>query len=413
MQYVVIGGSAAGMAAANAIREVDARGSVIVLTDEIIMPYFRPMLPLVISGKKKLSDLYLSNLGPYTALDLEIRTNSSVKNINTAEQTVAVQNGDELPYDKLLIASGGRPIIPADIEGTGAKGVFSIRFLKDAEELALRAKSSKMAVMLGAGLVNLKTALELNGMGVGVTLIEKENEVLPKLMESSAGAFIHRALSNERINVITGSTVTRILTDKKNEVKGVMLANGTEFSCEIVCIGIGVQPNVAFLKDSGINMNGGVVIDKYMRSNVSNIFAAGDVADTINPITGERVIPGQWTNAVEMGHCAGKNMAGKTIDYPGAFNILNAAQIGDVPFVSMGILHTKGTDFEMHVKSDSSSYRNLVFTPDGSKLIGALFIGDVARSGLYRYLIREGLPITKIKKEIINHLLHYGHILKD
>lgn len=96
-----------------------------------------------------------------------------------------------------------------------------------------------------------------------------------------------------------------------------------------------------------------------------------------------------------------------------AFSILNATQLADVPFVSMGTVHTGDTDLETHVRSDSRGYQKLVFSPDGSKLMGALFIGDISRSGLYRYLIREGLPIKKIKQEIIDHSLHYGRILRD
>lgn len=412
MQYVIIGGSAAGMSAANAIRELDGSGSVIILTDENSKPYFRPMLPLVISGKKKAQDLNLSGFGPYTAPDLDIRTNSRVNKVDTVNQTVTIQNGEELPYDRLLIATGGRPSIPPGIEGIGAKGVFSLRFLKDAEEMAQRAKSAAKTVMLGAGLVNLKAALALNEIGVGVTLIEQENEILPRLMEPDAGALIHQALSDAGINLITGSTITRIIADA-GEVTGVLLADGRELSCGMVCINTGVQPNVEFLKDSGLTMNGGIVIDNYMRSNVSNVFAAGDVADTNNPITGERVVTGQWTNAVEMGRCAGRNMAEKSAEYPGAFNILNATQVGEVPFVSMGMVHTAGTDYETRVRSDSKSYHKLVFTADGSTLIGALFIGDISHAGLYRYLIREGSPATKIKQEIISHRLHYGHILKN
>jgi len=231
-------------------------------------------------------------------------------------------------------------------------------------------------------------------------------------MEPDAGARIHEALSRAGIEVITGCTVSHLLSHG-NKVEGLLLDNHRELPCELLCIGTGIQPNVEFLKDSDIHVNHGVVADHFMKSNVANVFAAGDVADTRDPLTGKRIVTGQWTNAVEMGRCAGRNMAGRPTEYSGAFSILNASQLADVPFVAMGIVHTEGTDFETHERSDSKNYRKVVFSSDGSKLMGSLLIGDISRAGLYRYLIREGLPVTKLKQEIINHSLHYGHILRD
>lgn len=412
MRYVIVGGSAAGMAAATAIREVDRRGSILILSEESNMPYFRPMLPLVISGKKDASDLKLLGFGPYTATDIDIQINSKVEKVNTISRTLTIQNGDELPYDRLLIASGGRPNIPSNIiEEEKTKGVLTLRFLRDAKEINRIAKSSKKAVLLGAGLVNLKTALSLIELGLEVTLVEQEMEILPRLMEPDAGALIRKAVSGTEIKVMTGCTVTRVLSDD-NKVVGVFLDNGQELPCELFCIGTGIEPNVEFLKDSGINVNLGVVADKFLRCNVTNVFAAGDVADTCDPLTGRRIVTGQWTNAVEMGRCAGQNMAGRMTEYTGAFSILNATQLTDVPFVSMGLVHTEGTDLEAHIRSDSKAYYKLVFSSEGSKLLGALFIGDISRAGLFRYIIREGLPITKIKQKIIHHSLHYGDILR-
>jgi len=136
------------------------------------------------------------------------------------------------------------------------------------------------------------------------------------------------------------------------------------------------------------------------------------VAVTLDPITGERIVTGLWTNAAEMGSCAGRNMAGQPGIYSGTFGILNAAQVADEPFVSMGIVHTKGTAYEIHITATPETYRKLVFTPDGTRLVGALFIGDISKAGLYRYIIREMMPIKDIKSEIVNHRLHYGHFLR-
>ena len=187
--------------------------------------------------------------------------------------------------------------------------------------------------------------------------------------------------------------------------------DGREIACEMVCIGKGVRPNVDFYHD-GITIDGGVVVDRFTSSSAPNVYAAGDVAVTFDPITGGRIVTGLWTNAVEMGRCAGLNMAGSSVEYGGTFGILNATQVADVAFVSMGIVHTAGHDYETHVFRSAEAYRKLVFSPDGTVLVGVLLVGDIARAGLYRVLIREKMEVAGIKPHIIDHTLHYGHLLR-
>ncbi|HCX89829.1 MAG: hypothetical protein CO106_12730 [Deltaproteobacteria bacterium CG_4_9_14_3_um_filter_44_9] len=411
MQYIIIGASAAGMAAAEAIRRLDSEGSVTVLSDEQDMPYFRPMLPFIVSGKKKFPEMMLIGQGPYRGANIDVRINSRVEAVNTADQKVSIKSGEELPYDKLLIATGSVPNIPSDIAGVEAEGVFVLRTIADACAMAHRAETARHAVMLGGGLLNLKAAFALLERGMDVTLIVKSPEVLSKLMEPDDTVLIRNALNKAGLKLVTGSSVTRILSDSSGVI-GVLLDSGREIPCQMVCIGKGIRANVEFLDKSGILVNQGVVVDKFTRSNIQNVFAAGDVAVTLDPITGERIVTGLWTNAAEMGSCAGRNMAGQPGIYSGTFGILNAAQVADEPFVSMGIVHTKGTAYEIHITATPETYRKLVFTPDGTRLVGALFIGDISKAGLYRYIIREMMPIKDIKSEIVNHRLHYGHFLR-
>ena len=119
-----------------------------------------------------------------------------------------------------------------------------------------------------------------------------------------------------------------------------------------------------------------------------------------------------WTNAVEMGRCAGLNMAGRKTAYGGTFGILNATQVADEPFVSMGKVHTDGGDYEVHRHATNAAFRKLVFTPAGDRLVGAVFVGDITNAGLYRYVIREKMPVERFKRQIVDHSLHYGHLLR-
>jgi NAD(P)H-nitrite reductase large subunit len=409
-KYVIVGGSAAGMAAAHTIRLHDRGGAVTVLSEEPDTPYFRPLIPFVVSGKKRAEDMALSGCGPYTGRNIFIRTGARVESVNTTEKTVTVQGSGDLAYEKILFATGSRPYIPPEIEGTHAKGVFALRTLVDARNMAERVETSDHAVMLGGGLLNLKAAFALLERGLKVTLVVYSPEVLSQLMEPEDAFLIRIALDRARLKIKTGSAATHIISDHTG-VTGVALDSGDEMPCQMVCIGKGVRPNVEFLDGSQVRIDGGIVADRYTACNTPDTFTAGDVAVTFEPVSGDRIMTALWTNAVEMGRCAGQNMAGIKTAYSGTFGILNATQVADEPFVSMGAVHTTDHDFEIYRHATDRTYRKVVFNPEGTRLIGAVFIRDITNAGLYRYVIREKMPVMHIKRYIIEHTLHYGHFV--
>jgi len=401
--YLIIGGSAAGMAAAQAIREKDPKGIITVLSEEPDMPYYRPLIPYVITGKKKAESIGLSGNGPYTGAGIEIRTGARVDSVDISHKLVSISGKDRLSYGKLLVATGSSPYIPPELEGTDACGVFALRKLSDARAMAKRAESTGHAVMLGGGLLNLKAAFALLELGVKVTLVVYSPEVLSQLMEPEDTRLIRKALDKAGLKIITGRSAQGIIS----------LDDGSEMPCQMVCIGKGVRPNIDFLSGSKIAIDKGIVVDRYTACNNPHTFAAGDVAVTFDPVTGNRIMTALWTNAVEMGRCAGHNMAGSKTAYSGTFGIMNATQVADEPFVSMGIVHTRNSAYEVHVSATRSTYRKVVFSPDGERLIGVLFIGDITGAGMYRYLIRENKEISRIKSHIVDQTLHYGHFLKS
>ena len=409
-KYIIVGGSAAGMTAAHTIRLHDRQGSVTVLSEEPDTPYFRPLIPFVVSGKKRSEDMVLSGCGPFTGRDIFVRTGARVESVNTTEKIVSVQGSGDLAYEKILFATGSRPYIPPEIEGTHAEGVFALRTLVDARNMAQRVETSDHAVMLGGGLLNLKAAFALLERGLKVTLVVYSPEVLSQLMEPEDAFLIRKALDRAGLKIKTGCAATHIISDRTG-VTGVALDHGGEMSCQMVCIGKGVRPNVEFLDGSNVRIDGGIVADRYTACNTPDTFTAGDVSVTFEPVSGDRIMTALWTNAVEMGRCAGQNMAGIKTAYSGTFGILNATQVADEPFVSMGVVHTTDPDFEIYKHATAITYRKVVFNPEGTRLIGAVFIGDITNAGLYRYVIREKMPVMHIKRYIIDHTLHYGHFI--
>ncbi len=411
-RYLIVGASAAGMAAAEAIRSIDKSGPVTVFSDESDPPYFRPLIPFLISGKKEAADMALIGQGPYRGAGIDVRLNSKVESIDSRARTVELKSGEKVEFDRLLIATGSRPYVPPEIEGTGAEGVFTLRTLADARSAAGRVGRTTRAVMLGGGILNLKASFALLERGIKVTLIVQSPQVLSQLMEPGDAALIRDALNKAGLEIETGVSASRILSGSAG-VRGVLLDDGREIVCETVCIGKGVRPNAAFADSESIHVDSGIVVDRFTASSAESVYAAGDVAVTVDPVTGGRIVTALWTNAVEMGRCAGLNMAGRPTAYGGTFGILNATQVAGVSFVSMGIVHTSGLDYETHVHESRGAYRKLVFSPDGKRLMGVLLLGDISRAGLYRFVIRERMPVEKIKSQIINHTLHYGHFLRS
>ncbi len=344
-RYVIVGGSAAGMAAAETIRRLDPGGSVRVLSEEVDAPYFRPMIPFLVSGKKSPAEISLQGCGPYQAKGIEVLLENRAARIDTGCAQVVTERGESLAYDRLLLATGSRPHLPPGIGGVSSDGVFALRSLADARRTALRAKSTRQAVMLGGGLLNLKVAFALLECGIKVTLVVQSPEVLSQLMEPADAFLVRDALDQAGLKIITGRSARQILSNEDG-VNGVVLDDGAELACRMVCIGKGVQPNADWIDPRQIPVNRGIVVDKYTRTAAENVYAAGDVAVTFEPITGAAIITGLWTNAVAMGRCAGANMADRPTAYGGTFGILNATQVARMPFVSMGIVHTAGTDYE-------------------------------------------------------------------
>lgn len=410
-RYLIVGGSAAGMAAANAIRQQDRTGEITVLSEENDRPYFRPLIPFLVSGRKKPAAMTMTGCGPYTGRNIAVITDARAASVNTADKTVALAGGGQMGYEKILFATGSRPYVPPGIEGTDTDGVFALRTLADARKMARRAERTDHAVMLGGGLLNLKTAFALLERDVKVTLVVYSPEVLSQLMEPADAYLIRQALDRAGLAVKTGASAVGILSDGSG-VTGVALDDGSELACQMVCIGKGVLPNTEFLAGSGVPLDQGIVVDRYTACPAGDAFAAGDVAVSFDPVSGGRMMTALWTNAVEMGRCAGLNMAGVPTAYSGTFGILNATQVADEPFVSMGTVHTAGTGLEVHRHAGRSACRKLVFDPGGTRLVGAVLVGDIKNAGLYRYVIREKMPITHLKGLIVDHRLHYGHLMR-
>lgn len=403
MQYIIIGGSIAGISAAKAIRESNADTEITMISEEG-RAYYRPMIPFLIE-RDDLDVRFVDDpVGKYSIVAL----NEKARSVDMRSKEVLLSPGKRIHFDKLLIATGSKPIIP-DIPGLKGSDVFTLRTMDDALRIKSFAKGKKQALVIGGGFVGTKASIALGHIGLKVTIIEKLAQILPQRLDRRGSKIISDVMRNAGIEIVTGDSVSEIIR-KSGVVKSVRLSSGKIIDADIVIVAIGAKPNVDGLKDSGIKINNGILINEFLQTNIPDIYAAGDVVEYMDLITGMPSVSALWTNAEEMGRFAGKNMAGANIEYKGFLSLMNSTEIFGVPAISIGLIEPEGEGYEIFVEDKIGSYRKFVFKDD--TLAGAIFIGDVSSAGIYTNLIKNKIPMGRLKEEAVRGNLGYINFVR-
>jgi NAD(P)H-nitrite reductase large subunit len=395
MEYTIIGGGIAAYAALKAIRDLDRESRVTVVSAEEHCFYYRPMTPLVVKGDRERDEiLYAGDLPDFHTI------HDRATGLDPATGIITLAHGGPLAFERLLIATGSSPVIPK-IKGISKDNVYLLRTLADAEKLREGAKAAKRAVIIGGGLVGIKKAVALHRSGLAVTVIEEQEEILLPRLDREGAAMVAEKLRREGITILTGEGVVEI--DEPG--RAVTLASGTVLAADLVCVAVGVRPNLEWLAGSGLAIEQGLVVDRRMRTSAEHIYAAGDVVQTRDLVTGKSMVSALWTNAVAMGRTAGLNMAGGKMDYPGSLEIMNATEIEHLAMISVGDINPAGSGYEIATRRRPDSYRKLVFR--NAALVGAVFLGDIENAGVYTALIKSGLPLGGIQEKVRRGTLNY------
>ena len=401
MMYVIIGLGAAGAAAATAIRRYDKAAAITVVTEESAQFYSRVDLPDIVSGKLKENAAVLKNAAEFEALGIEIISGQRVEAILTEEKAVVFADGRRLAYDRLLLATGSKTIIP-DIPGAGALGVRALWTMHQAQQLIDAAGHAKAAVVVGSGLIGLKTALALAARGLKVTVVEKLPRVMPRQLDEIGAEIIAAALQNKGVTIMTGAEVDAIEV-ASGSASGVVV-NGSTLKAEIVVMAVGVKPNADLAIASGIAVGRGITVDANLRTSIPHIYAAGDCAEIIDPATGMSVVPAIWPIAVEQGETAAANMAGEAKAYQPS-SAMNAVEVAGIPLISAGDPNPTAQD-EVMTLTKAGRYRKVV-SRDGV-IRGVLFVGDVRQAGVLVNMCLRGQRSEGIK---LGGALNYVDVL--
>ena len=400
MSVLVLGAGGAGLSAVQAIRSVDKKIDINLVSEEDCTPYSLCGLPDFLSGKTSIKVLNRVDPDFFTENNINLIFGKEAIKVDPSRKTVhfsdsSTNDVNELEFDKLLIAVGSKPIVPS-IPGLNKKQVYIVSNLESCKSIIQGLKKAKKIAVVGGGFIGLECAQAIKKRGKEVFVIESLDRVLANMFDEELSSIAQKKLEDLDINLILGNQVKEIIGS--NAVEGLKLEDG-KIDCDMVIFTIGVRPNIDIVKDSKIKVNQGIVVNEFMESNVKDIFAAGDVAESFDYIYRKPGLKATWSNAVEQGHVAGLNIAGKTCKYPG-FQSYNIVHINDVPFLSMGNVTNLPRNCSELVSKGVDSMRKVFVQND--RILGIEFYGDMTNSGHLFSLINKGADIKGYNTRILS-----------
>ncbi len=408
MRHVIIGTGIAGTMAAETIRSLDPDGSITLIGDESFLPYCRPMISMLLEGTTPPDRMTIRKANDFRSLDIDLLAGERVSLIRFGEKNLEMTSGKAIPFDRLLIATGANPMdIKAD--GSDLGNIFSMRNRRDVEAILEVLPNVNSALVIGGGLVGLKAAHALNGRGVSVTMVEKLSHPLPLVTDRKSGIVIARRLEAMGIALKMGVTVTAFEGDGR--VREALLDDGSRVSCDLVVVAVGSRPAVPSMEDGRIRVGQGILVDDFLETDEKGIYAAGDVAEAMDVVFGQRKVNGIWPVAGEQGLVAGMNMAGRNVPYRGGMG-RNVVRIGDLDMLSGGLVNPPPEGgYEILEEEDRrrKTYRKLVF--EGDVLKGLVMLNRVEKGGVLLALMERQMPITLLKERLLDPRFDFSMLL--
>jgi nitrite reductase (NADH) large subunit len=397
MHCVIIGNGVAGITAARALSQAGAE--VEVYAQEAHHYYPRPRLQRFLAGEIDLEDLYFHPPAWYEERGIVVHLGAEVVGLDPTAKRIALADGCQSSYDRLLLATGGRPFIPP-IEGVDnaassyvrSGGVFTLRTIEDVLNIKRWAEGSERAVVVGCGLLGLEAARALMVMGLDVTALELGPYPLQRQLDAEGGALLTRLIGGMGIKVALNASSQAILGD--GQAAGVLLQDGRRIEGDLILISTGVRSNVRLAQDAGLEVSRGVIVDEHLRTSAEDVYAAGDVAEFRGRVYG--IIPA----ALEQARMAALNMLGEEAAYEGTIPS-NTLQVVGIDCTSVGVVHPpEGEGYRELRKSGAGVYRKLVLK-DG-RLVGAILLGDRKDVRSISRLIQRGADVSRYAERLLD-----------
>jgi NAD(P)H-nitrite reductase large subunit len=404
-RIVIVGAGPAGVSAVETLRLYDRDSQVVMLSSEPYLPYSPPAMV----------DHFLTGSGTHLwrgaewpgKMGVDYRSGTKVVAVGPARELgergrLSLEGGQELEYDRLVIASGSRLYAP--LPGADLPGVANFKSLSAAEALVERVKSgsAQRAVIVGAGFIGMEIALLLTELGVDVQQFEMLGQVMPAMLDEHSAAFALQAMRQRGVIVHLETKVQSFFGEKQAE--GILLESGETVRADILIAATGVRPNLDFLAGSGIAQRWGVSVDEHLQTSTPGVYAAGDVIEAPDKLTGEAYVHAIFPNAVEQGRVVGLNLAGINVCYEGAERMNSLKHLG-LPILAAGL---KEGDEVLHGRVNGS-WRTLYLRQEC--LVGYQLVGDVRAAGALRSLLNRGQPLGRLKDHLLEHNFGQGSLV--
>jgi nitrite reductase (NADH) large subunit len=391
MRVVIIGAGPAGVTVAETVRQHDRQSEIVMLTDEPYPPYSPPaMVEYFQSGRQV--HFWRGQDFP-ERLGLDYRPGTRVMAVMPEEHAVRLPDGKALTYDRLVIATGGRLYAP--IEGAEKPGIYNFKSLTAAEELLRLVKEgqARSALIVGAGFIGVEIGLLLADLGVQVTQLVR-SRVMRSMLDPETSEIVLDMIQERGIQVRRGDDADASAFSGEVRVQAVKMRSGTQLSADLMVAATGLRPNIEVLSGSGIETGWGILVDDHLRTNFPDIYAAGDVAETIDRITSERYVHAIFPNAVTQGRIVAYNLLGWDTIYDGADSMNSLKHLG-LPVMAVGLMEGE----ELRVRQDGI-LRKIFLQND--RIVGFRLTGDISSAGIYLSLMNRGENVAAFKARLLD-----------
>lgn len=392
MEYVILGAGAAGITAAKTIRKADKNGKITVISTDTQV-HSRCMLHKYLSHERDAAGISFVDPDFFEKNQITWLPGKTVNRLDTQGKKVYTDQGDEVSYDRLLIATGAESFIPPVGNLREAENVFGLRHLRDAQAIDELAKNAENIVIIGSGLVGLDAAYGLMETGKKVSIVEMADQILPVQLDKTAAFEYQKRFEEAGARFYLGRKAADTVMEEDKIIREIILDNGEKLPCDLIIVAAGVRSAVAGMEGEGIVIDRGIKVDDYLQTGAEGVYAAGDV-------TG---LSGIWPNAQKQGETAALNMCGSHVEYTDRYAIKNTINFFGLVSMCVGVILPQEGDVVI-AREDSRNYKRVVLR-DG-KVVGVLLQGDISHGGIWQYLIKNQISISGIQKDIFD--LNFG-----
>ncbi|MFC1998910.1 NAD(P)/FAD-dependent oxidoreductase [Chloroflexota bacterium] len=406
-RYLIIGNSAGGIGAVEAIRERNSAGPITIVSEEPYPAYGRALISKYLSGDRTFEDILYRGEGFYKQNDINIILGKNIESIDINARTATLGDGQTIVWEKLLLATGGTPIVPK-MNGSDKKGVFTFTKLDDAKALDEYLYNTGKAIVIGGGLIGISVSEALYKRSIDVTIVEMKYRILNVMLDQQASQMAHETLKEAGIQIITNNTIAEIRGDES--VKEATLSNGQVIPCDLVVVAIGVVPRIDLAAAAGIETNRGILVNRNMQTSMPDVYACGDVAEAYDFIHDAcRPVP-IWPGAYIGGRTAGINMAGGEAEYPG-LTAMNSLNYFGLDIISAGIVVAPDGSYEVLVDESNGNYKKIVLKDNLIK--GMEFVKDIDKAGIIFGLMKDAVDVSEFKNKLLSDGFGLIHLPED